>query len=173
MRGCKAPELAAGEFETMLRDLHNTNASELLSSLPRDISQASRAFILQEFERGRAHLVFVLTLRLQHWRDAPYCVFGCAHLSPEVSKRHLRRCLDMDMPHASPLLTQLQQSPVREQAEQYLDGASIQQLPDLLHFLGMLRYCPIAERAVEGDHAQAPGKREVVCSGCVCLCCVS
>ena len=151
--GCKAPELAAGEFRTLLGDLHNVNAAELLSTLPRDISPESRAAILQEFERGRAHLVFVLNLRLAHWRDAPYCVFGCAHLSPEVSKRFLRRCLDMSA--GFPLVARLQQPPLRDEAEQYLDGADIKQLPNLLHFLGTLRYCPIAERAVEGDHAQA------------------
>ena len=165
LRGCRAPELAALEFHNLVRELNNTSAAELLSNLPRDISPASRATILQEFERGRAHLVFVLNLRLDHWRHPPYCVFGCAHLLPAVSKRFLRRCLDM--PRSSQLLAELQQSPVREQAEQYLEGADIEGLPDLLHFLGKLRYCPTAERAVEGDHAQAGSESVSVLHGAI------
>ena len=165
LRGCRAPELACGEFETFLRNLSATSASELLACLPRDISREDRAGILQEFERGRAHLVFVFNLRLGHWKQQPYCVFACAHLNKDVSKTALEQCLAL--PAQTSLVAKLQEPPLREQAEAYVNGEDLTTLPCLLQFLGMLRYCPVAERAVEGDHAQV---RLDESATCVLLC---
>ena len=45
---------------------------------------------------------------------------------------------------------------MREQVLQFLDDeAGVDALPLLANFLGRLYFCPVAERAVEGDHAQA------------------
>ena len=149
LRGCRAPEIAEGAFQRLLLDLSNKRASELLTTLPRELSPESRALLLQEFERARSHLVFMVSLRLDHWRKPPWCVFGCAHPSAHISKRFLRSCLEL--PADTPLVQRM-----REQVLQFLDDeAGVDALPLLANFLGRLYFCPVAERAVEGDHAQA------------------
>ena len=153
LRGCRAPEVAHGEFQILLRRLGAACASELLTLLPRDIAAASRALLLQDFERGRAHLMFIVSLRLDHWRQQPWCVFGCAHHDPAKSKACLQRCLQL--PASTSLVAELQAPHMRDQIEQYLNDAALATLPDLRSFLGKLYFAPIAERAVEGDHAQA------------------
>ena len=154
MRGCRAPELTNGQLQKTLRELSTTNASRLLASLQRDLSAESRALLLQEFELGELQLTFPLNMRLGHWRHPPWCVFGCAHHDPAVSKRFLNRCLNMQ-PNTQ-LVAELQQPELLAQIQRYLDeDETLSNLPDLAKFLGKLYFCPVAERAVEGDHAQA------------------
>ena len=59
MRGCRAPELANGDFQRMLRDLSATTASQLLANLQRELSEESRVTLLQDFKRGRQQFLFV------------------------------------------------------------------------------------------------------------------
>ena len=47
-----------------------TSAGELLTTLPRDVD-LRESILLREFERGRAHLLFVLSMRLDFWRSLP------------------------------------------------------------------------------------------------------
>ncbi|CAE7354391.1 unnamed protein product [Symbiodinium sp. CCMP2592] len=157
VRGCRAPEIAEGALKRLLLDLSNKRASELLTTLPRELSPESRALLLQEFERARSHLVFIVNLRLDHLRKPPWCVFGCAHPSANVRKRFLRTCLQI--PADTPLVAELQERSMREQVLQFLDDeADLDALPLLAKFLGRLYFCPVAERAVEGDHAQVHKK---------------
>ena len=154
MRGCRAPELANGDFQRMLRDLSAATASQLLANLQRELSEESRAILLQDFERGRQQFLFVCNLRLDHWRHQPWCVFGCAHKDATISKRFLRQCSNLQP--RTKLVTELQQPELQLQVQAYLnDEAELGTLPLLAKFLGKLYFCPIAERAVEGDHAQA------------------
>ncbi|CAJ1388602.1 unnamed protein product [Effrenium voratum] len=152
LRSCRGPELATGDFGEVLEELTQISAAALLTSLPGDISGSSRAELLQEFDRGRAHLVFAVSLRLQHWGTAPWVIFGCAHSEADKSKRCLRLCLDTPSDHR--LFAQLQSTPIKEEAEQCIAGRPLCELGNLAVFLGKLFFCPISERPVEGEHAQ-------------------
>ena len=158
LRACRAPELAAGGFMQLLRRLSSTSAGHLLASLPRDLHPPDRAALLSEFERGRSHLLFVLGLRLEHWRHPPWSVFGCGHIDPQISKDFLRRHLAIESSHS--LIQELQEQQLAAQAQAYIDGdgqgdSSLARLPRLTRFMAKLLFCPVAERLVEGDHAQA------------------
>ena len=157
VRGCRAPELAHGELQHTLRELSTACASQLLAQLPNDITAESRALFLQDFERGRSHIVFIVNLRLDHWRQAPWCVFGCAHPDTEKSKACIERCLRL--PADNKLVQELQAPDMREDIQKYLAGEELAQLSTLRNFLGKLYFCPIAERAIEGEHAQAGFRR--------------
>ena len=153
LRGCRAPELAAGDFMSVLRQVSSTSLAHFMTTLPRDIEAAVRASLVDEYQRGKSHLLFVLSLRLQHWRLPPWSVFGCAHLNPRISKEFIQRSLRVASRH--PLVVELQTGDLALQAQQYLDGVALGDLRLLSQFLGKLLFCPVAERLVEGDHAQA------------------
>ena len=89
LRGCRAPELACGTFMEVMQRLADKSAGALLTTLPRDISVVDRALLLREFQQGRSHLLFVLSLRVQHWRQLPWMIFGCGHLQEQPSQRFL------------------------------------------------------------------------------------
>ena len=156
LKGCRGPELASGGFLEVLRDLAETSAGQLLTQLPRDVGPAERATLLQEFERGRAHLLFVLSMRLEHWRHEPWKAFACGHFEDTKRKEAFQECLSMRPSH--PLLQELHQPAMADEARQYITGAqpSVHELPLLSSFMAKLAFCPTAERAVEGDHAQVP-----------------
>ena len=155
LRGCRSAELASGGFLDVLRGLSETTAGHLLTALPRDISFAERGVILQEYERGRSHLLFVFSVRLEFWQHAPWCIFQCGHMNPEIQKEGLRKCLSLPATH--PLLVELQAPELSAEARAYVEGAeeSLASLTLLSRFAAKLLCCPTAERAVEGDHAQA------------------
>ena len=153
LRGCRAPELANGDFMKVLRRLSDSSLAHFLTTVPRDIEQLERAVLVQEFQKGRAHMLFVLAMRLQHWRVAPYSVFGCGHLDEDTSKGFLRRSLQLQSPHK--VVRELQTGAVASEAQRYLDGSDLDSLTAVTSFLGKLLFTPIAERRVEGDHAQA------------------
>jgi hypothetical protein len=152
MRGRRAPDLANGSFFIFFNNLSQMSAADLLAQLPHDLKMEDRAFLLQEFERGRAHLVFAFTLRLAHWRSPPWCVCGCGHGDPVVARRFIRRCLALQATHS--LLQELQHDPVRSEAERFVDGEDIFQLRNLQQYVGSLAFAITAERTIEGDHAQ-------------------
>ena len=156
MRGRRAPELAAGGFLQHFVDLAAATAAELLARLPQDISAAQRAVLVHDFERGRAHLFFAFSLRLCHWRSAPWFVFGCAHSNMQTARRFTQRCLAMASLH--PLIQRLQTQPVKGEAESFVAGIDIEDLPELSIFLGELAFANTAERAIEGDHAAVISK---------------
>ena len=154
LRGCRAPELASGGFMNVLRSLADTGAGQLLSTLPRDVDAAQRATLLNEFERGRAHLLLVFAVRLEHWRQPPWNVFACAHMDASVSRSAVRRAIAAQP--TSLLVQELQSQEIVPEARSYAeDGSNLHELPNLVRFLSKLLFCPIAERRVEGDHAQA------------------
>ena len=167
MRSCRAPELAAGGFMDVLRRVANSSAGHLLTKLPRDVSPVERAALFREYERGKAHLLFVLALRLDHWRHPPWSAFACAHLDSSISRRAVRKCLTVRA--TDHLSRQLQSGGVCLEAVRYTeDAADLGDLPALSAFLTKLLFCPVAERRVEGDHAQADFG--VCLCWCVCVC---
>ena len=164
LRGCRAPELSNGDFQRHLRTVADTGMAHFLTTLPRDIDAVERGSLIRDFQHGKAHLFFILSLRLQHWRVPPWSVFGCADLREEVSKTFLRRTLELRS--EEPLVCKVQTGDLAAQARQYIESedASLQNLPILRSFLGQLLFCPIAERRVEGDHAQAGCAEFHICS---------
>lgn len=160
LRGKRAPCLANGDFFQRLNTVAGTAAAELLQSLPATLSAQERATCLQEFERARAHLFFVFTLRFRHWQVAPWMVFGCAHHHIETAKMWVRRCLASTSQHAYMLRLR---GELRAEAEAWLAGDDLEELQLLSGFLGELRFALTAERAIEGEHAKVlPNEEHLV-----------
>ena len=151
MRSLRLPEIASGDFIEMFRLLCDVTAAQLMLSLPEDISEAERGVCLQEFERGRAHLLFEFTLKLHAYGSPPLLLFAVAHHKHDRMRRALKTCLEAQSKH--PKIKMLQASPLREQAMQVLEGSDIQEHEELQMFVARLRFGSASERGVEAGHA--------------------
>lgn len=153
LRGRRAPELANGDFFKLLDALCERESHNVLCEMPSDITESDRAELLVEFEKGRAHLVFTMTLKLSHWSEPPWLVFAAAHHKASVSRAAVARSLRAQCTHERYL--KLQSSEIADEARQYISDAApdVFELPALASYLGELRFAYTAERLVEGSHA--------------------
>ena len=120
-------------------------------SLPSGHSDAQRNTLLQEFERGRAHLLYTFTLKVSCYTQPPLLLFGCAHYSHASSLGALNTCINSNLTH--PQIVQLQTEPLASQVQEYVDGTALGELPDLEMFIASLRFTFAVERRIEGGHA--------------------
>jgi len=152
MRGRRAPCLAAGDFFKCFTEVVAVSGAELVATLPRYSSPEEQGLLLQDFERGRQHMLFAFTLRIVHWRSPPWVLFGCAHGNMDVARFYTWHCLQLVSDH--PLVRRLQQEPVLSEAQQFVDGRDLDGLVFFCDFICDLLFAPTAERSIEGDHAQ-------------------
>jgi hypothetical protein len=151
LRGLRLPEVAAGDFFIMFDDLQRRSVAELLLSFPAHFAESSRGELLQEFERGRAHLIYTFTLKLSGFSTPPLLLFASAHHLKVVSQEAVRKCLAS--PDAHPRIRRLQSEPCKSQALSYLEDYELELLPDLEIFIAELRFAHGFERQIEGGHA--------------------
>ena len=151
LRGLRVPEICAGDFFQVFQKLQNEATVSLVSCLT-EISVEDKAKLLQEFEKGRSFLLHTFTLKLAAFSLPPLLVSAAAHHFRPSAEDALRTCLQCNDDH--PKIKCLQSDPVKWQAEEFLDGAELGELPDLCVFLAGLRFCHAVERKVEGGHAR-------------------
>ena len=109
----------------------------------------------QDFERGRGHLIFQLTLKLACFLEPPLLLLGVADQHPQRcarAKLALKRCLESSCQHHQ--IKRLQSQELAAAARLYLEGEDLRLLPELQSFLAELRFGFGSERAVEGGHAK-------------------
>ena len=63
LRGRRLSEICCGELFQVVNEICLVNAARLYLELPADLSRESRASCLLDFEHGRGHLTFQLTLK--------------------------------------------------------------------------------------------------------------
>ena len=80
--GKRCAELAASNFDKHHQSLFSTQLVKVLQELDVDLSDSPRFKILAELKRARAHKASVFVLKLSHWREAPYPIFGMGHFEP-------------------------------------------------------------------------------------------
>ena len=71
-------------------------------------------------------------------------------IASQIVKAVLQKALHSGCKHS--LVTALQVEPLHSQARQWLEGALLSELPDLMIYIGKLRCAWSAERSVEGMH---------------------
>ena len=155
LRGRRLPEIACGELFQVVHELCLVNAAKLFTELPHALSEESRAACLLDFEHGRGHLAFQLTLKMSCFLEPPLLLLGTARHNPETpdsQRNQLRRCVDSDSQH--PLLQRLREGALKEEVDLYLDGEELLLLDNLTGFIGSMLFAWGTERKVEGGHAQ-------------------
>ena len=135
----------------MFDQLQNQATVHLAASLPESLSAIERGRLLLDFERGRAHLFYTFTLKLTAFTMPPLLLGAAGHYSTIVAQSALRQCMVSSSQH--PKILQLQSEPLVSQAREYLDGAELDDLPDLAVFVAGLRFAHAVERRIEGGHA--------------------
>ena len=109
----------------------------------------------QDFERGRGHLVFQLTLKFACYLQPPLLLLGAADQCPSRIGRArlaLKKCLESSCEH--PQVKRLRAGQLSRDASLYVEGEDIRLLPELQEFLAELRFGFGSERLVEGGHAR-------------------
>ena len=77
MRCRRAHELP--DFVNQWQEQASRRPADILASMSSDLGGAEKAYLLQEFECGRAWLVYYFTLNLSHLESAPYKLLQLLH----------------------------------------------------------------------------------------------
>ena len=93
LKGMRGSDIASGKFQTILQDLWEINAAQLVMNMPPSISQAERLAIISDFENGRSHVMFQMALKMSHWQTFPWASFGASSQDEEKSKQILEQTL--------------------------------------------------------------------------------
>ena len=131
---CHAPELAAGDLQNVVQHAFDTMVVQLrLHACMADLSEAQRASILFDYGRCRAHLVFHLQLKLAHWGQLPWLLFGLCHWDVDVARYCMRRALPLfdagACSHWLAVTLLAVNSLGRAQVLQFMEGCSLSTLP--------------------------------------------
>ena len=142
----RLPELSAGDFMSMMQQLCRQCAARLYTKLP----GAVRALCLRAFEAGRAHLLFVFTLKLCYFGEPPALLFVDAHFHRAKAIRALRVCLAPDCPH--PRTQALERNPLAMTTSLFIEvGVPDDDLPEFMVLIGGLRFVFSSEVRVGQD----------------------
>ena len=148
LRGCRAPCLAAGEFNQVAERLADVSAANVLLSLPAELTDQERQQLLTEFNRGRSHILFYFELKLHHWSQPPWVLYKLAHFNEIEALDALEKCLESNDPH--PEIVGLRSEPLATEIAEWVDGQKgLDELPELQALIIALRFAWTAERWVE------------------------
>jgi hypothetical protein len=162
LRGCNAPELAAGVLPEMLDKSFAAGVAALAAAWLSRLSNRQWSDLVGEMDRGKAQTLYIVTLKTQHWQELPWLLCGLAHTDETVARTiavnilqkydswptaavHHRLTLKFCSANAD--------NKLQAQLRSFSEGASLQDLPDLLQEVSALRCIPVTERHVEAKHS--------------------
>ena len=154
LRSRRLSEIATGTLFQVLHRVSCIQAAALFMELDQ-VDSEIRSACLRDFERGRGHLVFQLTLKFACFFEPPLLLLAAASPLPgkeSARKAALRRCKSSSCAH--PLVRRLQNGHLSDEVTLFLEGESLGLLPELSMFLGELFFGWGSERQVEGGHAR-------------------
>ena len=126
------------------------------------LQQEQQGIILSDLAQARAHLVFILQVKMAHWGRLPYLLFGLAHHSPMVAVVAAKAALEVAQSSGAlleeqPTWAQRVLQPVSAghlELHCFAEGGSpLVELPVLLQLAAELRFVPTVERHVEALHS--------------------
>ena len=170
-KGRRAPEMGTGGFARRLDELKVQNAATLVLALSK-LEAQKRTDIMNDFNRGVQHLLFVSTLKFSFWNEIPYKLCGLAHWDEGVARQAAQQCLrqwDQAMelqrrarqegtaPREVHALSKLflGDGPLRALLLQFADSVprSDPRMLPLCRALAKLLFVPVVERGIEGKHS--------------------
>ena len=152
LRGRRCPDMACGDFLQELRAHLDTSAAELVLDMSPNLNPEQQALLLNEFEKGRASLLFNIALKVSAFTVPPLLIFGVGHLDSQKARAALRSCLASE--NNERLMAELKSSHVLAEAHAFLHGECLSELPHMTRLVCKLRFAFSVERTVEGEHAQ-------------------
>ena len=174
MKTRRAPELAAGQLSACLQSVFDVAHGGLLAHASMSkVREEERQMVLVDFAAARQHIDLSLRVKLSHWQQLPYVLFGLGHACEAVQRSSAQRALKLfdstcqtsqqdaclNHHYLSVLLCCPGTASRRELEALAAGDATLEELPLLLPWASRFRFTPVAERWVEGLHASA--KRHV------------
>ena len=163
LMGARAAELVDGKLSDVLTDLSAKTQAEFITECLWRLTSEEWDKLGSEWQRLVVFIQSDLDLRLAHWRTLPWLLFGACHHHEGKARQWLRAALDK-WKALSPEAQAVQHVKVVElfgpdllgPVESYLadEKTSIEDFPELEHFLAPLRLAQVAERIMEGAHKE-------------------
>ena len=159
----RAPELASGEWKSIISQLYEKRLGDLLTEISAESVDDVRN-VMADFERGKQIIYATLELKFQIWETIPWKVAGLGHPEKEVAKRVAREALQA-WESLSPADVARQHrvahkffhpGRVNDQFRQFASTDSgMEDLEDLMQEVAKLRMIPVVERCIEAKHGLA------------------
>ena len=102
MRGCRAPEVAAGEVMRQLQAESAATLSKLTLKWKFRLPVDAWASLVADYAKGKSHIAYILTLKLDNWQQLPWylCILG--RIDEETARQGGAKILNMYWPAFSP-----------------------------------------------------------------------
>ena len=91
----RAPEVAAGDFDSMFKVLFDTSAAELMARCEASLTPDELQVILGDWESGRQALALTFTVKLAAWRRLPLCLAGAAHHDETLARSMMAKAVQL------------------------------------------------------------------------------
>lgn len=118
--------------------------------------QTQRTEIMSDFARARRHIVFIFSVKLSHWTQLPWILFGLGHANSDVARSCARRALnlyaafaDTHSHHPLTVLTCCPGSQGHAEMLSFIGGAEISDCPVLARLGAKCTFATIVERWIE------------------------
>lgn len=93
MRGCRAPEVASGVLFYVLNEAFTSSLGRLAVSWRPVLTTAEWTGLLSEFNRGKSHLVYIVTLKMAHWQELPWLLCQVGHYDETIAREGAKKAL--------------------------------------------------------------------------------
>jgi hypothetical protein len=160
LRGCFSAEVALGMIRDCLRSAFDNARAELTLQCRHVLSTEEWAALVKDFSKARAHLVYVISYKTQHWKDLPWFLCSLASFDTAVARDSCKKILSIfdamptDVLHHRLTTTFCATGgPLRHQMEAFAAGESLRTLTELRLEINKLRLIPLTERAAERPHS--------------------
>ena len=138
LQGRRAPELAAGACEYLLKPLLQADVATIIIERASQCTAEELNLATNTFELSRKQLIFSLRVRLAPWERLPLSLAGCAH-TMRTSRDSAYNVYSSKPPQMT--------IPIP------LSDADVETPPQLAEFLSRFKFALTTERAIEGQHA--------------------
>ena len=151
LAGLRASELASGGVEQLVSDMVALSKEELLMNLVH-LTEEETGELLQEFERGKGHILASVSNKLQNWKMLPWRLAALNDLDETRAREAAKSCLlEFDEADQQPELHHrmtwywMKTSPTfRAELEAFISGESLCALPLLKRTVWEMAFIPIA-----------------------------
>eukprot|EP00971_Amphidinium_carterae_P208717 4140956-Amphidinium_carterae.1 len=141
-----------GQFLADIEKIYTREGAELVLVLA-DICRedAILAECIQQYNIGRAHVLFTLSVKFAAFQEPPLLILAASHHNPSVARRALRVCLESTCTH--PAIVKLHTEHIESEATSFVTGTDLQDLPALHAYIASFYFGFLSERQVEGGHS--------------------
>ena len=155
MSGRVVPEIVAGEFDELVKELCAQESSTFrMTPIFVQLTQAQQVALILMFDRGSEALIFYVKVKVGAYRQLPLKIAGMAHPHVHIARQIAEMCLDMFVSNADG--AEHAESKyifvdLRSDIDQFILDGHISVL--LKKRLGRYRILQVNETSLEGLHA--------------------